>query len=506
MYKPLQRKPTTQTKNKYQIFIALVSQLGRTISVWSFRTTDFSAKCVRYPYDGEEEGPTINLALLGTGTGHYRVIDFEEATANELLYQHFVDLDNVMDPIGTPQGEYILTQQELIHFVRVKPHNKNLNEISSDDSEWSGDEILDLQFEEPMYSDTEREGLIEEKTQFSLFANFEKTANKQNKKTGEQTNSMFNKKNTLFESFENTVKQEEDKKKIKQKKNIFKKKSYCLFDSFEKTVKQEEKKEREKIKKKPLYYVHMRGGAKKCLFCGISKNTTPINHDKGRDLFFMNRLLVYPQHHHCCSKCNKKHWATLKVHPYYRRTKILSTAHINLIERYLLSLRNIYENKKHNRTNHRQSRYVNNINIENINKQQCKRLTKIQLQHIKEMALETGIPFKHCFIFWYYLGNTDSWEKACGIFGPSSSTLNTWYKNAKTHLFTWSKKINNPRVINREYIKKNTNTFTKIALQIEDKPDTAVVMMDSFSIKIQHPSTLYVHILKLNENIFCYCD
>ena len=67
---------------------------------------DFAVKCVRYPYLGDKQAPLINLALLGTCAGHYRVIQFEEETPIELLYQHFIDTDNVMNYIGSTSGIY----------------------------------------------------------------------------------------------------------------------------------------------------------------------------------------------------------------------------------------------------------------------------------------------------------------------------------------------------------------------------------------------------------------
>ena len=55
---------------------------------------------------GKNKVPTINLALLGIdNAGHYRVIKFHEETANEMLYLHLLDKDNIMEPIPTPPTE-----------------------------------------------------------------------------------------------------------------------------------------------------------------------------------------------------------------------------------------------------------------------------------------------------------------------------------------------------------------------------------------------------------------
>ena len=423
-----------------------------------------------------------------------------------MLYEHFLDGDNIMEPIPTPPTESILTTQQIFNdYGQQYKANVNYNEFSSDDSDWENDDNnTDWDDESPLYKEQEME----------LFSDIEEKANSEDDKM--QDSAKTNKMQSIFQKAEqieyqktkiaNIFKKAEEiehkntkvkdifkqAEEIEQQKNkntnvFMKQKIKDIFDKAEKISKRnEEKEEKENLRKKPLYYVHVKRQRKRCLFCGGHRHCKKINTAGGRDLFFTNRLLIYPNKHHVCIKCDKKNWKDLEVNKHFEKEEILSSAHLNIIEKYLTALRNIYDCKDYKK----RTKYENNIDIDKIGKQQCKKLTKIQLENIKDMAAKSGLEFKKCFIFWYYLGNIDSWVKTSGIFGPSKSTLHNWYSTARKALFEWSKKVCNKHRINREYIQKNTNEFAKIVLGIEDKPDTCVVMMDSFSIKIQQPSKL----------------
>ena len=264
---------------------------------------------------------------------------------------------------------------------------------------------------------------------------------------------------------------------IKLKKNNNPKKFTKAFDKYKK---QEEH-------KKPLYYVHLKSKCKRCLFCSTNRETKPINKAGGRKLFFENKILIYPNQHYICKKCNKISWKQLKIHQSFRKTLILSSSKINLIRSYLTTLQKIIDLNEFIPKRKR----GNVIHIDTISPAQCKRLCRIPIEHIKDMASKAGIEFKHCFIFWYYLGSIDSFEKCGGLYGGCASTIGNWFKTARLALHTWAKTINNKKRVNREYIKQNTSAFARIALSLDEKPDAVPVMMDSFSIPIQKPSKLH---------------
>ena len=435
-----------------------------------------------------------------------------------------------MEPIPTPPTENILTTQQIINDVgQTYTKTIDYNDFSSDDSDWeeenksvhdiekalySEDEVLDLisdidDDEQPVFQKKQKLDYKTDKITniFEQAENLEKQKHRLFTKTrietifdeaehlDKTTKNTKPKINSIFEKAENLEKEKKQQQDetisiFEKAENLEKEKKQQQDETnsiFEKAEKLENKKKQQqhqkKLKTKPLYYIHVKR-KKCCLFCGTKRSCKKINTAGGRDLFFSNRLLVYPNKHHVCRNCEKKDWKHLQINEQFEKEEVLSSAHLNIIENYLTALRKIYDSGDYKN----KTKYPNHINIDKISAQQCKQLTKIKLEAIRDMAKKSNLPFKKCFTFWYYLGNIDSWVKSAGVFGPSKSTLNNWFIEARKSLFQWSKTVNNKHKINREYIQKNINKFAKIVLGIEDKPDTCVLMMDSFSVKIQQPS------------------